>query len=61
MSSKDLDVITFNRIEDILEWAIDNKWFDPSFVISMSKQKTWSAGQRIAIENIWEKFLGDKK
>lgn len=56
----DLDIICYNRIEDILEWASENKWFDPSFVINMSKQNTWSQGQRIAIENIWNKFLGDK-
>lgn len=52
----DLDIICYNRIEDILEWAGENKWFDPSFIIEMSKQKTFSAGQRIAIENIWRKF-----
>lgn len=51
--NNDLDIICYNRIEDILEWAQDNKWFDASFVIKMSKQNTWSAGQRLAIENIY--------
>ena len=58
-TTSELDVIANNRVQDILEWAKNNDWFDATFALKMDKQTSYSVGQREAINNIWEKFCND--
>ena len=57
---EDIDVITQGRVLEIIEWGLKNVWFDPEFILSMSTQKVFSAGQRDAINNIYVKFVEGK-
>lgn len=60
MLKKIPDDETRKRIDAILDWCVENKWFDAAFVIKMDRQSSWSHRQAQAIINIYEHFVKGK-
>lgn len=48
------------KCKTILEWSVDNKWFDDEFVMDMMSRlesgEDLTSGQINGIHNIYEKF-----
>jgi len=53
------------RLNELCEWALVNKWFDDSFIMEMcevlEKTEQLTAKQKLGINNIYLKFIYKEK